>query len=101
MHSSNHSQALGTFGAFLRRAVRFDLLMTSLFSEIEGWNFGITYYTVYRWDIRDHLCHSCHSGGVSFVFLSQASAAPFATTDSGLVQMDSSCVSSQRGRVSS
>ncbi|PRD27954.1 UNVERIFIED_CONTAM: hypothetical protein NCL1_33882 [Trichonephila clavipes] len=39
--------------------------------------------------------------GVSFVFLSQASAAPFAITDSGLVRMDSSCVSSQPGRVSS
>ncbi|GFT85566.1 hypothetical protein TNCV_4252931 [Trichonephila clavipes] len=55
-------------------------------TEIEGWNFGITYYSVYCWDVRDHLCHICPPPqGVSFIFLSQASAAPFATTDSGPV----------------
>ncbi|GFW22608.1 hypothetical protein TNCV_2764201 [Trichonephila clavipes] len=34
-------------------------------------------------------------GGVSFVFLSRASAAPFATTEFGPVLMDYSCVCSQ------
>ncbi|GFT42435.1 hypothetical protein TNCV_1787111 [Trichonephila clavipes] len=53
---------------------------------------------VYRWDVRDHVRHSCpYPGGVSFVFLSRASAAPLATTDSGPVRMDSSCVSSHPG----
>ncbi|GFU71777.1 uncharacterized protein TNCV_2345221 [Trichonephila clavipes] len=37
-------------------------------------------------------------GGVSFVFFSQARAVPFATTDFGLIRMDSSCVSPQRER---
>ncbi|GFT81144.1 uncharacterized protein TNCV_4282481 [Trichonephila clavipes] len=41
------------------------------------------------------------SGGVSFIFLSRARTASFATTDCGPVPMDSSCVSSQPGRVSS
>ncbi|GFX00800.1 uncharacterized protein TNCV_4577671 [Trichonephila clavipes] len=46
---------------------------------------GITYYSVYRWDVREHLRHSC-------------SPFPFTTTDTGPVRMDSSCVSSQPGR---
>ncbi|GFY25752.1 hypothetical protein TNCV_1915021 [Trichonephila clavipes] len=40
-------------------------------------------------------------GEVSFVFFFRASAAPFVTTDSGPVRMDSSYVSSYPGRVSS
>ncbi|GFT81169.1 hypothetical protein TNCV_3882731 [Trichonephila clavipes] len=46
--------------------------------------------TLYRWDVRDHLRHSCSPSGelVSFSF-PELETASFATTDCGPVPMDS------------